>query len=206
MRVGLFGGSFDPVHYGHIRPVLEALQTADLERVLYLPTAQPPHKPDRDFAPRRLRYAMLELALLPFDPLQVSTRELCSGGGQPSPTYTYDTITHYQQSHPDWDLHLLLGADSYAELHEWHRWQEIVEAVPLVVLMRPGWSKPSPELEPRPRMKSLLEQGRVLSVANRSIEASSSELRLLFASGRKPPQGWMPDPVVELIRKYRLYR
>src|SRR5262245_9737320 len=97
MKLGLFGGSFDPIHHGHVRPVLEAVEQIGLDRVVYLPTGRPPHKPNRRLAPALARYAMAEIALLPHSRLEVSGHEL----SEAAPHYTVDTLLHFRAQHPD---------------------------------------------------------------------------------------------------------
>jgi nicotinate-nucleotide adenylyltransferase len=202
MKIGLFGGSFDPIHWGHIRPVLEAVDQVGLDRVLYLPTGRPPHKPDRRLAPALARYAMTELALLEHDRLWVSSHEL----SEAAPTYTVDTVRHFAAAYPDDDLHLLIGADSFAELRTWVRFREILDLACLVVLSRPG-------VEMDTAASSAMLSGepgsivpRVRLVANTPVEISSTEVRRLLARGERPPPGWVPEPVIDFALKYRLYR
>jgi nicotinate-nucleotide adenylyltransferase len=201
MKVGLFGGSFDPIHWGHIRPVLEAVEQVGLERVLYLPTGRPPHKPDRRLAPALARYAMTELALLEHDRLWVSSHEL----SEAAPTYTVDTVRHFAAAYPGDQLHLLIGADSFAELRTWVRFREILDLARLVVLARPGvetHAASSAMLSGEPGASS----PRVRLVANTPVETSSTEVRRLLARGERPPTGWVPEPVIDFALKYRLYR
>ncbi len=202
MKIGLFGGSFDPIHWGHIRPVLEAVDQVGLERVLYLPTGRPPHKPDRRLAPALARYAMTELALLEHDRLWVSSHEL----SEAAPTYTVDTVRHFAATYPGDELHLLIGADSFAELRTWVRFREILDLARLVVLARPG-------VEMNTAASSAMLAGepgasvpRVRLVANTPVETSSTEVRRLLARGERPPPGWVPEPVIDFALKYRLYR
>ena len=136
MRLGLFGGSFDPIHAGHVLPVREARQALGLDKILYLPTAHPPHKPRRLMAPPHARYAMVELALLGEEGLFASPYELTLD----RPAYTVETLEHFRQQEPAADLHLLIGSDSFADLNHWVRWREIPGLARLVVLARPGWS------------------------------------------------------------------
>ena len=133
MRVALFGGSFDPIHCGHIEPVLEVVRVADLDRVIYCPTARPPHKRDRDLAPALRRYAMVEAALKPWQELQVSTYEL----REEAESFTLDTVRHYLETQPEWSLSLLLGADAWEEIDTYRAWQEILDLVPVIVMSRP---------------------------------------------------------------------
>src|ERR1700674_2750091 len=135
MKVGLFGGSFDPIHCGHLEPVKEARRLLGLEGVIYLPTAIPPHKPGRLLAPPLARYAMVEMAILAEEGLYASPYELTLD----RPAYTAETLEHFQRELPAAELHLLIGSDSFFELPHWVRWRDIAAAARLVVLARPGW-------------------------------------------------------------------
>ena len=202
MRVGLFGGSFDPIHRGHIDPVLEAVRVLELDRVLYLPTARPPHKPDLQAAPALLRYAMVEAALAGHRELVVSTLEL----DVERESYTVETVETVLASHPDWAVSLLVGADAWRDFHTYREWQRILERVPVVVLQRPGSPAPADTADPRDEVRPWLEHGRITFVENRGLDVSSRELRERLSAGADPPAGWLPEPVLQLIRKYDLYR
>lgn len=198
MRVGLFGGSFDPIHRGHIEPVREARATLSLERVVFLPTARPPHKPDHGFAPALARYAMTELALLEENGLEVSALELTPD----RPAYTIDSLEQFGRVCGDDQLTLLVGSDSLARLHSWRRWRDIVSRYEIGVLTRAGADRG--ELRDRlPREITDAEAaGRLRWVANTPIEASSTELRRCLAAGDDPPSGWLPELVLKYLRKY----
>ena len=133
MKVGVFGGSFDPIHRGHVEPVEAARRALGLDRVLFLPTARPPHKPDRRFAPALARYAMAELALLEREGLEVSTLELTGE----RPAYTVETLERLQVESPGDELWLLVGSDSLAQLHTWRRFRDLLAGFPVAVLVRP---------------------------------------------------------------------
>ena len=239
MKVGLFGGSFDPIHCGHLEPVKEARRLLGLERVIYLPTAIPPHKPGRLLAPPLARYAMVEMAILAEEGLYASPYELTLD----RPAYTAETLEHFQRELPAAELHLLIGSDSFFELPHWVRWRDIAAAARLVVLARPGWDlaglteisessgssesaessestetvEPSragsqadrwqgPQGQERLELSALLASDRVRVLDQRPYEVSSTRLRELLARGERPPDGWMPDLVVDFVHKYRLYR
>jgi nicotinate-nucleotide adenylyltransferase len=200
MRLGLFGGSFDPIHRGHIEPVQAARKALGLERVIYLPTAVPPHKPGRILAPAHARYAMVEMALLEEEGLYASTFELTMG----RPAYTIETLEHFREAMPGVDLHLLIGGDSYADLDHWVRWREIVDAARLVVLTRPGWTLEEASLSPG--LADLARSGRVVFLGQPPVDVSSTRLREMFARGEQPPAGTVPLSVVRYVQKYDLYR
>lgn len=202
MKIGLYGGTFDPIHCGHILPVLEARERLGLGRVVYLPTAQPPHKPGRQFAAPHRRYLMVELALLDQEGLYVSPHELTLD----RPAYTVDSVEYFHRKYPDDELVLLIGGDSFAKLTEWRRWADIVAIARPAVLMRPGWELERIRATLPGELESLVADGGVDFVANQPVEVSSTELRRILGRGEEPPPGVVPPLVVEYARKYSLYR
>jgi nicotinate-nucleotide adenylyltransferase len=218
VRLGLFGGSFDPVHTGHVEPVREALAALELDRIVCLPTADPPHKPRGCVAPAHARLIMAELAWLDDERVVVSDFELTPGRS----SYTIDSIEHFA-AHGDppggarggplgdphggpADVVLLLGEDSLLALPDWRRWREIVERVEIGVLSRPGFEADG-HLEglldqlPEP-LRSARRDGRLHLVANRPVDVSSTRLRRILAERLDPPPGWLPDLVLKYLRKY----
>ncbi|MFQ5527273.1 MAG: nicotinate (nicotinamide) nucleotide adenylyltransferase [Thermoanaerobaculia bacterium] len=202
MKLGIFGGSFDPIHSGHVLPVRRAKEVVGLDRVIYLPTARPPHKPGRQFARSQRRFAMVEMALLDEPDLEVSAWELTPG----RPAFTVDTIERLQKRDPGVDLHLIIGADSFKQLPTWRRWQDITRLASLAVLTRPEWDYRTVERSVPDEMRDLVRDGRVTFVKNDPVEISSTELRHLFRTGGEIPPGAMPERVIKYIRKYSLYR
>jgi nicotinate-nucleotide adenylyltransferase len=200
MKVGLFGGSFDPIHRGHLDPVRAARSALGLDRVIYLPTAHPPHKPGRSLAPALARYAMVELALLDEEGLQASAHELTLD----RPAYTIETLEHFRRELPEAELYLLIGGDSFADLHHWVRFREIPEAARLVVLTRPGWDFETVPLHPE--VAGLARTGKALLLRQPPVDVSSTRLRELLAAGLPLPVGAVPDLVVRYLQKYDLYR
>jgi nicotinate-nucleotide adenylyltransferase len=201
MRIGLYGGSFDPVHYGHIRPVLEAKKLLSIDRVYYLPTARPPHKPDRQFAPPHARFAMVELALLGEPDLLVSALELTPD----RPAFTVESVEHFRRLHPDAEIFLLIGGDCLADLQSWHRWRDLVASVHLAVLIRPGWEFDRVRAELSPEVEEAIASERVHFVANPPVEVSSTRIREAMARGEEVSATAMPRLVLEYLRKYSLY-
>lgn len=200
MRLGLFGGSFDPIHRGHIDPVQAARRELGLDRVIYLPTAVPPHKPGRVLAPAHARYAMVEMALLDEEGLYASTFELTLG----RPAYTVETLEHFRRTLPGAELVLVIGGDSYAELDHWVRWEEIPELARLAVLTRPGWTLEESSLSPD--LAALARSGKVDFLHQPPVDISSTRLRELFSKEGAPPPGTVPESVVRYVQKYDLYR
>lgn len=200
MKIGLFGGSFDPIHRGHLEPVRQARALLGLDRVIYLPTAKPPHKPERKFAPPHARYAMVELALLYEHGLFASPHELTPE----RPSYTVETLEHFTREMPEAELHLLIGADSFLGLPNWVRFRDILSLARLVVLARPGW-----EIDPRgvpAELEDFLGSDRLTVLAQEEVSVSSTRLRELLSRDEPIPAGWLPDLVLDYIAKYRLYR
>lgn len=200
MKLGLFGGSFDPIHQGHVLPVREARKALGLDRILYLVTAKPPHKPRRALAPPHARYAMVEMALLQEEGLYASPYEL----NLDRPAYTVETLEHFRHAAPGADLHLLIGGDSFSDLHLWYRWRDITAAARLVVLARPGWALDARALHPD--LADLAATDRVVFLRQPPVDISSTRLRELFARGEHPPADQISDLVVRYVQKYDLYR
>lgn len=215
MKLGLFGGSFDPIHWGHVRPVQEARRRLGLDKVVYLPTAAPPHKRGGETAPRApaaARYAMVEMALLPEEGLFASHHELRPG----EPSYTVETLEHFrrggEEAGVELELHLLVGSDSLTELHTWRRWREIPELARLVVLTRPGAELGAPGAARdrlAPELAELLERGEIIRVEGVTVDLSSTAIRRRLAE-ESYDGAWMeeamPPLVVDYLRKYRFYR
>jgi nicotinate-nucleotide adenylyltransferase len=199
-RWGVFGGSFDPIHRGHIVPVQEARRALHLERVVYLPTALSPHKPQGARAPALARFAMVELALLGEEGLFVSPLELTLG----RPAYTVDTIAALRAEHSGVEWTLILGGDSFLDLARWRNWREIVAAVDLAVLPRPGWETDLDALSEE--VRPLLNSPRVHVLQTVPVDVSSTRLRDALGRNEEPPLGAVPGLVLDYISKYNLYR
>ncbi len=132
-RIGLFGGTFDPVHFGHLRPALELLEILAIDCVRLLPNHRPAHR-GKPGASAEQRIAMLRLAIEGEDRLVVDTRE----ADRDRPSYTVDTLTDLRAEYPGASLIFFMGMDAYSHFDAWHRWSDILELANLVVVDRPG--------------------------------------------------------------------
>jgi nicotinate-nucleotide adenylyltransferase len=199
-RLGLYGGSFDPIHRGHLDPVLDAVRQLDLDSVIYLPTAHPPHKPDERFAPAARRLAMVELAIAGHRRLEVSDFEIAAG-----PSYTIDTVEHFARVEPDAALHLLIGSDSLAAIAGWHRWADLLDAARVAVLARPGWPRQRVLEALAPEVAERVAATRVQWIDNRPLDISATEIRRRLRAGENVPDDWVPAAVLEYATRHGLY-
>ena len=206
--IGIFGGTFDPIHVGHLRTAFELWQALHLNEVRFLPTGNPPHRSETR-ANAELRLAMVRAAVAGQAGFVVDDREVRRTGL----SYSVDTLTELRQENPDRSLCVLMGMDAFLGLPNWHRWREILELAHVVVATRPGWKAPT--MGPlgavmvdhgTGTIRDLHEKtaGRVYIHANTQLEISSTELRQLIIAGRDP-RYLVPDAVRQIIRETRCY-
>ncbi len=201
-RIGILGGSFDPIHLGHLAVAEAARDQLDLDRVLFVPAALPPHKSDRVLAPQRDRVAMLELAIRDNPAFDVCRVELDRGGT----SYTLDTLLHLKQTlGPSARLHFLIGADSAVELHTWHEPRRLLSLARFVVVPRPGIDLSRLTAMGRALGRSSLSRlmGSVLDTPE--IGISSTDIRERVARGRSI-RYLVPESVRRHIGRRGLYR
>ena len=206
--IGVFGGTFDPVHYGHLRTAYEMLKALRLREVRFVPAGDPPHRE----APRVAAHRRLELvrtAVADQPGFVVDDREVRRAG----PSYTVLTLGELRAEQPRTPICLIVGMDAFRGLPTWHRWQELLELAHLVVAPRPGWTAPAGgvlgELLAAHRAGHVEElhavpAGRIYVQPVTQLEISSTELRELLAAGRDP-RYLVPDTVRELIRRTGCY-
>jgi len=206
--IGIAGGSFDPVHNGHLRMALELGSVCGLAEVRLVPSARPPHR-DGPQAAADVRLKMLEAAVSGCPGLAVDRRELERGG----PSYTVDTLTSLQAELPGRSLCLLLGLDAFLDLPAWHRWERILELAHIVVAQRPGSELPTDgivgELLAERRISSpaglaAIAAGCIMVENVTQLEISSSAIRALVAGGGDP-RFLVPETVRELIEQTGCY-
>lgn len=192
-RLGILGGSFDPVHLGHLLAAQDAWENAGLDRVVFMPAAQAPLRSAAPQATAEQRLALLRAALEGDDRFALSTLELERGGT----SYTIDTVQAFRALHPAAELFWIIGADQAARLPLWHQIAALSQLVQFIVLARPGFPASPPTALP--------EGLRLLPVPMHECAISSSEIRLRLAAG-KPVRLFLPAPVADLIEREHLYR
>ena len=206
--IGIFGGTFDPIHYGHLRTAFELLQTLDFEEVRFIPCGDPPHR-GVTFAPAALRLDMVRLATQDEPGFIVDDRELQREG----PSYSIDTLASLREEFPGRSLCLITGMDAFLGLPTWHRWDEILDFAHIVVAHRPGWRAPGEGAlgvllgEHRTQRADDLHEtprGGVYVHAVTQLEIASTEIRSLVAEGYDP-RYLMPDSVRAVIMESSCY-
>lgn len=185
-KIGILGGTFDPVHVGHLMDASAARHQLGLDRMLVVPARDPWQKHGSVIAPAEVRYEMLAAALDGAVGLEASRIELDRGG----PTYTVDTVE--QLAAPGRELVLVMGSDVAATLHSWHRVDELRELVTLAIVDRDDGTVVDPE------------GWRVVRVAVPRMQLSSTDLRRRVAAG-EPVDFLVPMPAVRVLRSYGLY-
>jgi len=187
-RICLFGGTFDPIHMAHLQ-IAEAAQTRmDLDEILFVPAANPPHKDSTNLTSFEHRFRMVEIACKPY-PAFVPSR-LEEGAGR---SYTISTLERFRAklSERD-DLYFLIGSDAFADLETWHRWPEVLKLTRFIVVSRPGETYHVPE------------GAHVVRLDGLDLPVASTTVRARIALGEKTPE--LPDAVRQYIDENGLYR
>lgn len=206
--VGIFGGTFDPIHYGHLRTAFEMLQALRFGEIRFIPSGDPPHRGET-YADAELRFEMVRVATEAQPGFVVDDRELRRDG----PSYTIDTLASLREEHGDVPLGLIVGMDAFLGLATWHRWDEFLDLAHIVVAHRPGWRAPDigalGELISNcgtHRIDDLHDHshGYIYIHAVTQLEISSTEIRELIAADRDP-RFLMPDSVRDVIENSACY-
>jgi len=206
--LAIFGGTFDPVHYGHLRCAEESRCKLGLKNMYLLPAGIPPHR-DMPQTSTQQRLDMLHLALEEFPSLSIDDRETRRSG----PSYMVDTLRELRAEFPQRPLLLLVGQDAANYLHSWHDWEQLFVLANLVTFPRPG-AKPeyrqdlARQIERRtcPDLQSLLssEAGGALHLELELIDISATAIQSIIRLGRSP-RAMVPEPVLDYINENRLY-
>jgi nicotinate-nucleotide adenylyltransferase len=207
-KIGIFGGSFDPIHFGHLRPALEILEALSLDSMHFIPSGQPPHR-GAPVAPVATRLAMLKAAVADEPRFQVDEREL----KRATPSYTFDTLAELKRERTVDTLVLVLGLDAFLGITGWYRWREILDHAHLAVAHRPGWAQQADgELAELLRERQVRDagglfedaQGRIYLHPVTQLEISSTQVRTAAAKG-KDIRYLVPEPVRALIQDSHCY-
>ena len=207
--VGVFGGTFNPVHYGHLRSALELVERLQLDHLRLVPCSEPPHRGAPSCSAEH-RAAMVELAVAGEPALTCDRREL----KRPGPSYTINSLEEIRgELGNSRSLCLVMGGDALTGINTWHRWQELLALAHIVVIARPGWELPADgevarwlrdhRLADRGDLQRL-PGGGILVEALRPLAISSTEIRELLAAGRSA-RYLVPESVLEYIRTHSLY-
>ena len=206
--IGVFGGTFDPIHYGHLRTAFELMQALRLSEIRFLPCGTPPHRSTPQ-ADAQLRLAMVTGAIEGQAGFIIDDREIHREG----PSYSVDTLIDLRSEYPHRSLCLIVGMDAFLSLPKWYQWRELLQLAHLIVAHRPGWR--APDMGPlgellvdrgTGRVGDLHESraGSIYIHAVTQLEISSSEIRSLIRSGGDP-RYLMPEKVRKLIQESECY-
>ena len=183
-KIGIYGGTFDPIHHGHLILARDAMETLALEKMIFVPAAESPHKTGVSAAPPESRLEMVCRAIEGEAKFVVDDCEL----RRPPPSFTIDTIEMLRQRHPDAEFCYFIGEDNLAGLTSWHRFEELEKMVEFVVLDRRGFDNKT-----------------AYQIIRRHIDISGTEIRKRVADGRSI-RYLVPHAVEEIIRREELYK
>lgn len=194
MKLGIYGGTFNPVHLGHIHLLREVRRLTDMDKILVMPDRVPPHKAASDLASGQVRAQMLRLAVRDIDGAEVSMLELDKEGK----SYTYLTLRELKQLYPDDTLYLIMGADMLLTFREWRNWEEILSNAHLIAAARDDG-----EYEALKKAAAELGNADVLKIE--PLPMSSTDVREAVKAGQ-PIDGMVPAEVARYIVEHGLYR
>lgn len=208
MTIGILGGTFDPIHFGHLRPALELLQDLELSEIRFVPSNIPPHRAATR-ATGQQRLSLVSAAIADEPGLCVDDREL----RRPGPSYMVDTLRSLRNELGDVPLCMMLGLDAFVGLPSWHCWRELISLAHIVVMRRPGKTASYPselaEMVQRHQIDDAAklhrsEAGLILCKDVTQLEISATQIRELVAQG-KSIRYLVPDAVAEMIRAENIF-
>lgn len=197
-KIGLFGGTFDPIHYGHLVLAECAFYECGLDRVIFIPAARPPHKKGEAVLESDYRFQMVSLAIEDNPYFEISPLEQY----RPGYSYTIDTVHSFMSRYPEAELYFITGWDALLEIGTWKDAMELVRLCRFVTAARPGYEM----VKDDERLRGLPEVfwANLLVIEVPGVDISSTKLRERFASG-KPVRYLLPPVVEEYIRKHKFY-
>jgi nicotinate-nucleotide adenylyltransferase len=201
MKIGVFGGTFDPIHLGHLIIAEQCREQASLDQVRFVPSARPPHKSERDISAFERRSDMIQLAIAGHPAFRVDELEKDRAG----PSYTADTLAELHRANPGADLYLIIGSDCVPDLPGWHDPVRVVTQASLLVTARPGWAIWSVEQlrEALKLTKDVALNMQIVSIP--LIDIASRDLRRRVAEGSSI-RYFVPGAVAAYIADKKMYR
>ncbi|RBP39559.1 nicotinate-nucleotide adenylyltransferase [Garciella nitratireducens] len=197
-KIGIMGGTFDPIHYGHLIASKWAKENFELDKVIFIPAGVPPHKKEREVLSAEHRYFMTLLATIDEPDFDVSTIEIDRQG----PSYTIDTIKELQAYYKDIQIFFITGADAILEIHTWRNYEELIKSCYFIVATREGYD--TKELYKRIEKLDQKFGKRIFHMKIPPVGISSTELRNRIQQG-KTVKYLIPPMVEEYIKKKHLY-
>lgn len=193
-KLGILGGTFNPIHLGHLLIAQDALEQAGLDRVLLIPSATPPHKPNDNLATARHRLSMVKLAIRGDRRLAVDDREIKRGGI----SYSVDTVTELKRQWPRADFYFIIGTDSLHELPTWKNYQQLIRLCSFLAVARPGYKV-------KFRQPVGANSARVTIIVGHACDVASREIRMRIAK-RQSIRYLVPEAVRKYIAEQKLYQ
>lgn len=213
--IGVFGGTFNPIHFGHLRPALEITEALQLREMRLIPSASPPHREAPEVGAQQ-RLQMVKVAADRESRFVVDDRELRRHG----PSYTVDTLKSLRDELGEESIGLVIGMDAFLFLHTWHRWEQLIDLAHFIVMQRPGHYSPAQyRKKMHPDIRALVEQrvvkqaeklhgaacGNIWFQAVSQLDISATKIRAMIGAGLSA-RYLTPENVLEIIEKHRLYR
>ncbi len=213
--IGVFGGTFNPIHFGHLRPALEITEALQLQQLRLVPSALPPHREEPE-VDAELRLQMVRAAAAGEPRFIVDDRELRRDG----PSYTVDTLASLRSELGDQPMGLLVGMDAFLGLHTWHQWERLIDLAHLIVMQRPGVYSPEQYREKmHPEVRALVDRrlvtqlpllqsapsGHVWFQAVTQLDISATKVRAVIKAGNSA-RYLTPESVLHIIETEYLYR
>ncbi|WP_240983213.1 nicotinate-nucleotide adenylyltransferase [Acididesulfobacillus acetoxydans] len=198
-RLGVMGGTFDPIHYGHLVAAETARIEFRLRQVLFVPTGNPPHKQEKKISPGELRFEMVRRAVADNPNFSLSRLEIERQG----PSYTIDTLRILRKDHPESDLYFITGTDALREIFFWHEAAEILKLTNFVAVSRPGYE--ARDFLEQARKEHPEAQGRISLLEVPALAISSTDVRARVGRGQSI-RYLLPEAVRRFIEEKALYR
>lgn len=207
--IGIFGGTFDPIHYGHLRAALESKEIFRLDEVRLIPSSQPPHR-GQPSATAEQRLAMLKLGVADQPGFTIDSQEI----DRPGKSFMVDTLHALRAEFPEKSLLLFIGSDAFHKLNTWHRWQNLFDYAHVIVLTRPGFALSrsakfddffADKIIEVPQSLLARLNGNLYFQVITQLDISATSIRAMIAQGHSP-RYLLPDAVLQYIKAHKLYQ